>query len=230
MCKQNAKRPTSYKGFLRKGVSMETDKRIILWLILVFAFFLPASALTPTAPENCVWEISSIEYDSPITEATDLGNRTETSTSNYDTASIHRTDGEHRSALGTCSLFGQNAEFKAAEGLSVASSGGGRILPMTFVRTVNQGEKIADLINEGKVLTFQSGNEHALVTLANGDRAIVSGGPGGIRFPDGSIKNIFGHTHPTSAGPSDEDSEILEELNQSQQTVFHGGLVSKVRQ
>jgi hypothetical protein len=45
---------------------------------------------------------------------------------------------------------------------------------LTLVRTVAHGEQIADLIAEGKVLTFKSGNEHALVKLADGTRAIVS--------------------------------------------------------
>jgi hypothetical protein len=90
-------------------------KQNIFWLALVLACLLPASARASIAPENCIWEISSIGYDAPLSEATDLANRTETSTSNYDTAPIHRTDGEHRSALGTCVLFGPNAEFKAAE-------------------------------------------------------------------------------------------------------------------
>lgn len=36
--------------------------------------------------------------------------------------------------------------------------------------------------------------------LANGERALVSGGPGGIDFNAGSITRIFGHTHPINQG------------------------------
>jgi hypothetical protein len=56
-------------------------RTILLWLTFVFACFLPASALTPTASENCIWGIFSIGYDATTIELTDLGNRTGTSTS-----------------------------------------------------------------------------------------------------------------------------------------------------
>lgn len=65
-------------------------KTLILWLTLTFAGFLPASALIIIVPENCIWEIFSIGYDAPTAEATDHENRTETSTSNYDSAPISR--------------------------------------------------------------------------------------------------------------------------------------------
>ena len=116
----------------------------------------------------------------------------------------------------------------SASGISVASSGGATA-PMRVVRTVKKGEKLADIINEGKVLTFTTGNEHALVKLANGQRAIVSGGPGGITFKQGQVMKIFGHTHPTSAPPSAADVEALRQLGQSAQWVFHGGQVTKIR-
>lgn len=85
-------------------------------LALALASFLPASALTPPAPGNCIWEISNIGYDAPATEVTELGSSTETSTSNYDTAPIHRAITEEIPIEANRSLLGQNAEFKAAEG------------------------------------------------------------------------------------------------------------------
>jgi hypothetical protein len=100
---------------------------------------------------------------------------------------------------------------------------------MQVERVIQSGEKVADLINEAKALTFTTGNEYAVVTLANGQRALVSGGPGGIKFAEGSISQIFGHTHPTNALPSAADAEALRTLGQSKQYVFHGGEVTVVR-
>jgi hypothetical protein len=90
-------------------------KQIILWLAFILAAFLPASALTLTAPENRIWEIFSTGYDSAIAEATDLGSRTETSTSDYDTAPIQRATTETKTTGAGRALFGQITEFKAAE-------------------------------------------------------------------------------------------------------------------
>jgi hypothetical protein len=94
---------------------MAIAKSTILWLMLALACFLPASALTPSAPENCVSEIFSIGYDAPTAEATDLGSSTETSTSDYDTAPIRGAITEDRPTEASRALFGQNAEFKAAD-------------------------------------------------------------------------------------------------------------------
>ncbi len=111
----------------------------------------------------------------------------------------------------------------------VASSGGGRTLPMKIEKILPQGSKVADIINDIKGMTFMTGNEHAVVRLANGQKAIVSGGPGGIFFQKGQIKTLFGHTHPTSAPPSKADFDALKHLGQSKQYIFHGGQVSKIR-
>jgi len=80
-----------------------------------------------------------------------------------------------------------------------------------------------------KTRTKAAGNEHALVTLANGQRALVSGGPGGIIFQEGEITTLFGHTHPTSDPPSSADASALKSLNQSKQYVLHGGVRTVVR-
>lgn len=103
---------------------MDACKQIILWLAFICACFLPASALTPTAPENRVWEIFSTGYDAAVTEATDLGNLTETPTSNYDAAPIHRVSAETKPTAAERPLFGSNAEFKAAEGTLTAAERG----------------------------------------------------------------------------------------------------------
>lgn len=57
-------------------------------------------------------------------------------------------------------------------GAKVASSASGAA-PMESVYTIGQGEKIVDLFDEVKILTYQTGNEHAIVRLASGER--VSG-------------------------------------------------------
>jgi hypothetical protein len=51
---------------------MKVTKRIMMLQAFIFACFLPASALAPTARENRVWEIVSIGYDAPTAEVTDL--------------------------------------------------------------------------------------------------------------------------------------------------------------
>ncbi|NJO01281.1 MAG: hypothetical protein HC880_05920 [Bacteroidia bacterium] len=61
------------------------------------------------------------------------------------------------------------------------------------------------------------------------DFETFSGGEGGINFKAGQIKTLFGHTHPTSAPPSNLDSQALIKLGQSKQYVFHGGNVSLVK-
>lgn len=57
---------------------------------------------------------------------------------------------------------------------------GGEAAEMTVVRVIQRGEKIADIVNEGKALTLCK--EHAVVKLASGERALVSGGQYGIDF------------------------------------------------
>jgi hypothetical protein len=94
---------------------MQTAKLIILWLILALACFLPAAALTPTAPENRIWEILSTGYDAvgtPITNGYDYPVK---STSAYDQVPTHSIGAQARSFDVERALFGQNAEFKAAK-------------------------------------------------------------------------------------------------------------------
>ncbi|HEX9411374.1 MAG TPA: RHS repeat-associated core domain-containing protein [Actinomycetota bacterium] len=127
----------------------------------------------------------------------------------------------------TTNLVGR---FGAAEsgGVSIASGAGGESASMSVVRTIGRGEKIADIVNEGKILTYETGNEHALVKLASGERAIVSGGPGGIDFAEGEVTRIFGHTHPyqfPATGPSSADFQMLDYFGQRSSWILeHGDL------
>ena len=94
---------------------------------------------------------------------------------------------------GTSQMPGDPARVAQSDGNSqpagepgrVASSGGGEARPMEVVRTVQRGEKVSDLINEGKARTWVTGDEHALVTRPNGERQIVRGGPGASHSPKG---------------------------------------------
>ncbi|MFL6286024.1 MAG: RHS repeat domain-containing protein [Pyrinomonadaceae bacterium] len=118
----------------------------------------------------------------------------------------------------------------AASGLSISSGTGGAAADMTVVRTIGKGEAIADIVNESKSLTFVYGNEHALVTLANGERALVSGGPGGINFAPGQIIRLFGHTHPYgtgTVGASALDRTAIQALGQRSSWLVEGGKVTK---
>ncbi len=82
---------------------------IALFLALIWVCILPASALTPSTPENCIWKIFSIGYDSVTAEATQLESHTETSTSDYDSAAIHVAITEEIPTEANRALFGQNA-------------------------------------------------------------------------------------------------------------------------
>jgi hypothetical protein len=83
----------------------------------------------------------------------------------------------------------------ADTGITVASSGGGDILPATVVRQIQQGEKVSNLIDEVAQLTYESGGqEHAIVSLQSGDRVIVSGGTGGINFGGMCYRFNWRHT------------------------------------
>lgn len=119
----------------------------------------------------------------------------------------------------------------AGESIQVASGMGGGIARMTVVRTISRGEKVADIIAKAKELAWTTGNEHALVKLASGERALVAGGPGGIEFAEGEITRIFGHTHPYGRGtfglPSVEDVSALGKLGQVTSYILDNGILRK---
>jgi RHS repeat-associated protein len=121
---------------------------------------------------------------------------------------------------------------KAAGALALASGSGLPSAPMKMVRLLAKGEKVADIIDEAKGLQFETGLEHAVVRLSNGQRALVSGGPGGITFAKGSITRIIGHTHPYEAlptGPSAGDLNALKSLGQTRSYLFERGSNSMFR-
>jgi hypothetical protein len=103
---------------------------------------------------------------------------------------------------------------------------------MSIVRTLPPGSATG-IVNQAKALTFSTGNEHALVRLSNGTRALVSGGPGGISFAEGQVARIIGHTHPYgmgSVGPSGADRAALQALGQVHSYVVEGGQIFRFGQ
>ncbi len=113
--------------------------------------------------------------------------------------------------------------------------------PATFVRTVQRGEKIADLIAEGKAQTWLNEAEHAILTVekAGGEglqRIVVRGGRDGIELLQkggdlfvevegqlAKVRRVLGHTHPRATGPSAGDISVLQILGQSSSFIFEIG-------
>ena len=119
---------------------------------------------------------------------------------------------------------------RTAAGVSAGGESGFPSGPMQVVRTIEHGEKIANIISEAKMLTFSTGNEHALVKLATGERALVSGGPGGITWDLGQVSRVFGHTHPYElppTGPSASDFAALDALGQRSSWLLEHGLLTR---
>lgn len=121
-------------------------------------------------------------------------------------------------------------------GMSINAGYGNATLPMKFEKSLPKGIKISDVVNEMKAMTWASGNEHAAARLANGQRAIVSGGPRGIYFEYGQIRVIYGHTHPGNLPPSAGAYNFHKEyiftggrVGQSRQYIFHGGQRTMIR-
>ncbi len=127
--------------------------------------------------------------------------------------------------------MGKNSDFgrwsnAANGGVRVASGMGGEVLPMQVVRTLPPGTA-GGVANEAKALTFATGNEHAVVRLATGERALVSGGSGGIDMGT-QVTRIIGHTHPygtASVGASAADRAALQTLGQSHSYILEGGRI-----
>jgi hypothetical protein len=118
----------------------------------------------------------------------------------------------------------------AKGGVSVASGGSSGSAPASVVRVIGPGEKVADIVAEGKALTFATGNEHALVSLTNGQRVIVSGGPTGIDLSALNIRRLLGHSHPyhlAPTGPSPADFAALQALGQRSSYLLEHGTLTK---
>jgi RHS repeat-associated protein len=120
----------------------------------------------------------------------------------------------------------------AFQRLAVASGAEGGTGAMSIVRFIKHGERIAEIVEEGKYLTFSTGNEHALVRLESGQRAIISGGPTGISWEAGEVTRVFGHTHPyqfSPTGPSGADFEMLKSLGQRSSWLSEHGQLYRFR-
>jgi RHS repeat-associated protein len=116
------------------------------------------------------------------------------------------------------------ASKSSQETMTAASGSGGAVLPMSIEKLLPTGTA-GGIVAEAKALTYATGNEYALVRMATGERALVSGGPGGISFADGQITRIIGHTHPYGFGsipPSSHDFATLRQLGQTHSYVFDG--------
>lgn len=128
------------------------------------------------------------------------------------------------SAAGTAGSEGSVAATAASTGENMA--------PVQLVRVIQPGETVADLIQEIAQRTYESGgNEHAIVSMENGPRVIMQGGPGGMQFgPD--VSRVICHTHPMTTGPSAADFAMLEALGQQSSWIyelFGGGLTKFTR-
>jgi hypothetical protein len=106
---------------------------------------------------------------------------------------------------------------------------------------VKPGETIADLIAEGKALTWTEEAEHAVLSLERAgpgkyERVIVKGGRDGIEFVERGgklfieiegkevpVRRIIGHTHPRATGPSQGDLDALDLLGQSRSYIIEIG-------
>ena len=122
----------------------------------------------------------------------------------------------------------------AARAITIANGVGRDIRPLTVIRLLSKGEKVDEVINEAKSLTYQGDVEHAVISYKNGTRALVSGGRDGIGISAkqlGSISRIIGHTHPYSlhgtGRPSAADVNALKVLNQKGSYLFEQGVRTK---
>jgi len=108
---------------------------------------------------------------------------------------------------------------RVASEAAAASADKGKI-----VRYIQKGEKLGDVINEIKGLTHDNFVEHAVVKLETGARAVISGGPSSISMK--GVKTIYAHVHPyhlPARGPSPEDYQALQKLEQGFSYIFEHG-------
>lgn len=136
---------------------------------------------------------------------------------------------------------GLSATTRTATRVVLNSPGGTRTAPAVFVRRVARGERIPDLIAEGKSLTWVNEAEHAVLSV--GERGagrsqyvVVRGGRDGIEFIERNgelffemegqlvkVKRVIGHTHPIATGPSAGDQEALRILGQTRSYIIEIG-------
>jgi hypothetical protein len=116
--------------------------------------------------------------------------------------------------------------------LQVASSGQG-VRQAVIVRPIKRGEKMTDLLGELMARTWDTELEHGIITLKNGQRYMVSGGPGGINFDpfENDLRRVVVHTHSKPGGISDHDHRMLEKLGQKNSYIYEmfGAGITKFR-
>ena len=110
------------------------------------------------------------------------------------------------------------------------------------IRYVLPHERLDDLVDEAKGLTFEHFREHALLRLEEGRRVFAQGASyemelehvldtddpfgreGGlyVEVEDESVRvvELIFHTHPVPTGPSDEDMRVLRILKQETSLLF----------
>jgi hypothetical protein len=119
--------------------------------------------------------------------------------------------------------------------------GGTQTAPARFVRRVQPGETITDLIAEGRAATWVNEAEHAIISLERTgpgrlQRVVVSGGRDGIEFIERGgnlffemegqlvqVGRVIGHTHPRVTGPSPGDLNALRMLGQTRSSIIEIG-------
>ena len=122
--------------------------------------------------------------------------------------------------------------------MSIGSGLMGDVRPSSVVRRIGHGEKLFDLQNELKLLTFQSrtpefplGLEHAIISMTDGTRWIVRGGEAGIDFGETEgFRRLIVHTHGAPTGPSMEaDVPFLSNNGQKHSYIIELGNPNVIR-
>ena len=99
-----------------------------------------------------------------------------------------------------------------------------------LVRYISRGERLGSIVNEMKALTYSAGNEHALVKLQTGARAIVSGRQRAVDFANMKITRLYAHTHTyfeNQIGPSNADISFIRSLGQVSSYLIERGQIYK---
>lgn len=139
-----------------------------------------------------------------------------------------------RSSIVAAFAPGRTPSFvKSAEGSTAVRIGmeSAESFPQaSIVRTIAKGEKVANILDEAKALTFKEGVEVAVVSTKSGERLLVKGGETGMTLP-ANTKNILGHTHPyhlpPNPGPSGIDLRALVNTGQSSSYLWEHGSLTK---
>ena len=114
--------------------------------------------------------------------------------------------------------------------IRIASGTGEHAGETVFLRPIERGEKIHDLLRELGERTYLSGNEHAIVRLSDGSRMLVKTGQEGGTIP--GVVRLIVHSHPYTAALRGEvavsgiDRASLGKIGQvSSWLLVHGELV-----